>query len=65
MVLAPQKVSVPVAKVCFDGTLSGSPRGAYLAVLDAEDVGAAQTNLPREHVAAWYSVKTVADIPGR
>lgn len=63
MVLAPQQVSVADARVCFEGTLSGSPRGAYLAVLDAEDVHAAK--LPAERIASWYSVKTVADIPRR
>jgi uncharacterized protein YciI len=50
-------------KVCFEGTLEGSKRGRHLAVLDAEDVGAV-TSVARDGVASWYSVKTVAEIPG-
>ena len=62
MVLTPG--STPGAKVCFEGNLQGSKRGAHLAVLDAEDVGAVPS-VPRDHVASWYSVKTVAEIPSR
>jgi uncharacterized protein YciI len=56
--------------VCFEGALEGSPRGAFLAVLDMEDVRFAEpwlgipSNPPRDpDVASWYSVATVAAIP--
>ena len=53
----------PGTKVCFEGSLEGSKRGRHLAVLDAEDV-AAVPSVARDGVASWYSVKTVAEIPG-
>ena len=54
----------PGVEVCFEGTLKGSKRGDHLAVLDAEDVRAVPS-VPSDHVASWYSVRTVADIAAR
>lgn len=59
-------------KVLFEGELEGSPRGKYLAVLDAEDVkdaammiGEASIVLRDHDLAQWASTKSLVGLAHR
>jgi uncharacterized protein YciI len=54
-------------KVIFEGSLEGSPRGSFFAILDVKDTAEAEAllgagSLEEKDLVGWWSAKTVAEI---
>lgn len=54
-------------RVIFEGTLEGSPRGTFFAILDVKDTAEAETllgagSVGEQDLVGWWSAKTVAEI---